>query len=224
MSRPVAVLRPAPGNAVTAARLEQCGLPVIRLPLFEVGPLDWTAPDPAGFDALLLTSANALRHGGPGLRALAMLPVFAVGQATARAAREAGFAVRAVGSTDAATLIAQMPHHDITRALHLGGRETTVAPGGSIARSIAVYASEPVAMADADVCTLAGAVAVLHSARAATRLAELIDGVGLSRQSLRLAAISAQVGQAAGEGWAAVAIAAAPDDPALIAAAARLAD
>ena len=34
------------------------------MPLFEVEPVAWEAPDAGGFDGLLLTSANAVRHGG----------------------------------------------------------------------------------------------------------------------------------------------------------------
>ena len=86
MSRPIVVLRPEPGNRVTAAAIEGRGLRAIRLPLFAVQPVAWQAPDPAGFDALLLTSANAVRHGGAGLARLLSLPVFAVGEATADAA------------------------------------------------------------------------------------------------------------------------------------------
>ena len=66
MTRPIAVLRPEPGNAATADRIAALGLAAIRLPLFEVRALDWAPPDPAGFDALLLTSANAPRLAGPG--------------------------------------------------------------------------------------------------------------------------------------------------------------
>ena len=45
----------------------------------------------------MLTSANAIRHGGAGLERLRSLPVHAVGEATAAAAREAGFAVAGIG-------------------------------------------------------------------------------------------------------------------------------
>jgi uroporphyrinogen-III synthase len=36
MTRSLAVLRPEPGNAATAARIEARGLTAIRLPLFEM--------------------------------------------------------------------------------------------------------------------------------------------------------------------------------------------
>ena len=106
MSRPIAVLRPEPGNGATVAAIEAAGGMAIRLPLFAAAPVAWHAPDPAAFDALLLTSANALRHGGPELAALRSLPVHAVGGATAAAARQAGFAVAHAGTGDGAALVA----------------------------------------------------------------------------------------------------------------------
>ena len=74
MSRAVAVLRPEPGNAATAARIEQVGLTAIRLPLFSVRAVDWVVPDPARFDSLILTSANTPRLAGAGLDTFATEP------------------------------------------------------------------------------------------------------------------------------------------------------
>lgn len=222
MSRPIAVLRPEPGNRATAAAIEARGGTAIRLPLFAVHPLAWQAPDPAGFDALILTSANAVRHAGPGLAALAALPVHAVGQATAAAARGAGLPVVAVGKDGAAELIAAASASGVRRALHLAGREHTLRPGGIVARILPVYASEPIDL-PADACErLGGSVALVQSARAARRLAELIPVT--SRARIALVAASAAVAVAAGEGWHGVTIAPSPDSGALIDAAIALAD
>lgn len=222
MSRPIAVLRPEPGNAATVARCRTAGLETIALPLFAVIPLDWEAPDAAAFDALLLTSANAVRHAGHALASLSMLPVLAVGAATARAAAAAGLSVALTGSGDAAALMAEAAAAGTRRALHLGGRETTVAMTGIVAQSISVYASEPDDIDPADLAMLTGSTALLHSARAAMRLGELIDRAGLTRQSIAIAAISPAVALAADRGWGALTVAATPDDAALIAAARRL--
>lgn len=224
MRRPLAVLRPQPGNEATAARIEARGLSAIRLPLFDVGPLDWTAPDPASFDALILTSANGVRHGGPGLAAVHTLPVYAVGAATARAATAVGFDVKASGTSDAEALIEQAAAAGVRRALHLCGREARVAPGGIIAQSIAVYASETLTPLPADLARLPGAVALLHSPRAGAHLGTLIDGAGIDRATIAIAAISLAAAAAAGPGWHRIATAAAPNDAALIDGAARLAD
>lgn len=224
MSRPLAVLRPEPGNGETARRIEALGLAAIRLPLFQVVPLAWEAPDPGSFDALLLSSANAPRHAGPQIHALKGLPIFAVGRATAAAARALGLDVFVTGTGDAEMLIAEARRHGVTRALHLGGREAMIAPGGIVARSIPVYASEPAAIDDGAVRTLRGTVVLVHSARAGARLAALADAAGMDRATTGLAAISAAAAQAAGTGWERVVIASRPEDAALIDAAARLTD
>jgi uroporphyrinogen-III synthase len=221
MSRPVAVLRPEPGNAATATRLEGIGLTAIRLPLFETRALDWTPPDPATFDALVLTSANAPRLAGPALALFSRLPVYAVGQATAEAAHVAGLSVVEIGRGDARSLIAQARDHDVTRALFLSGRERAMEPGGIIAEAIAVYASDPI---PANVSLLDGAVALLHSPRAAQRLGALIDDSSTRREHVALAALSSAVAAAAGDGWRRIAVAAMPSDAALIACARDLID
>ena len=95
--RPLLVLRPEPGASATAERARKLGLDPVLLPLFEVEPIEWAAPDPSTFDALLLTSANTIRMGGNQLERLRGLPVHAVGQATADAAHEAGFDVATSG-------------------------------------------------------------------------------------------------------------------------------
>ena len=64
---------------------------------------------PGRFDALLLTSANAVRLGGSELAKLRDLPVTAVGEATAAAARDAGFRVETIGSGNAVDLLAEQP-------------------------------------------------------------------------------------------------------------------
>jgi len=224
MSRAIAVLRPEPGNAATAAAIEALGLTAIRLPLFEVHAIDWTPPDVTRFDALLLTSANALRRAGPGLAALRGLPVHAVGDATAAAARDAGLEVVAVGDRDGAALVAAAAASGVQRALLLGGRDRAVEEHPIIAEAIAVYASEPVAVALEALDQLAGSVVLLHSARASRRVADLIDRAGIDRRTVRLAAISAAAAAAAGGNWEGIAAAASPDDATLIQLARTLAD
>lgn len=219
MTRPIAVLRPEPGNRATCARVRAAGRDAIALPLFKIVALDWTPPDPASFDALILTSANAVRAAGPGVARYAGLPVYAVGAATARAAEAAGMTVAAVGTDDAQALTATAAAHGVTRALHLGGRETGVVASGIVAASIAVYASEAIEVAPEPLRTLIGATALLHSVRAADRLATLIDRDGIDRATIALAALSPAVAHAAGPGWGHVATAPHPNDAALIAAA-----
>ncbi|MEI9927647.1 MAG: uroporphyrinogen-III synthase [Sphingomonas sp.] len=225
MTRPIAVLRPEPGNRATAAAIEAAGHTAIRLPLFEVRPIAWRPPDPAAFDALLLTSANALRHGGAGLASLRALPVHAVGEATAATARGAGFSVAATGTGGAAALIADASDAGVRHALHLAGRDRTmIAPGGIVARVVAVYASAPQPIGNEAVGALAGSVVLVHSARAGARLAAVVDAAGIDRARIALVAIGAEAAARAGPGWQTVVVAPGPRAEALIEAAIALAD
>ncbi len=222
MTRPLAVLRPAPGNAATVARATAAGFATLSLPLFEVRALAWDLPDVAAHDALILTSANAVRFGGAGLAALGPLPVLAVGAHTAETARSAGLDVMATGTGDGREIAALAVARGVTRALHLSGRDRTLAVGGPIATVLPVYESAARAVAPATLRRLAGTTALLHSARAARRLAALVDAAGIERATIALAAFSPAIAAAAGPGWAAMVSAAIPDDAALFAAARAL--
>ncbi len=217
MSRVLAVLRPEPGNAATVAAIRALVREAIALPLFRVVPLGWTPPAGA-HDALILTSANAVRHAGAGLAAVAHLPVHAVGAATAAAARAAGLNVVATGARDGRALLDAAWEGGVRRALLLTARERAVADHPALAYIVAVYAAEPVA--GVDPARLAGSVALVHSPRAAARLAELVT----ARGDIAVAAISANAAAAMGAGWRAVAVAARPDDAGVIAAGCTLAD
>ncbi len=218
MTRVLAVLRPEPGNAATVARARAAGFDTLSLPLFAVQPLDWTPPDPAAHDALLLTSANAMRFGGPGLAALRGLPVLAVGEHTAAAARAAGFPVAMTGDSDAAALVERARTSGIAHALHLTGRDRLLAVGGPISVVLPVYENAVVAIDPAGLAKLRGTTALLHSARAARRLGDLIDAAGPARAEIAVAAFSPAIAASAGPGWRAIAVAATPDDAALFAA------
>ncbi|RSU50554.1 uroporphyrinogen-III synthase [Sphingomonas sp. S-NIH.Pt15_0812] len=214
MTRPIAVLRPEPGNGRTADRLAALGATVIRRPLFAIVPVAWTPPDPAGFDALVLTSANAVRHADIAATSLARLPVWAVGSATAAAARAAGLRVVRTGAAGVAALTADRGE---TRLLHLAGRERMAVPGVT---AITVYAADPRPVTPADWAGLSGSVALLHSARAARALA----AGGVDRARIRLAALSPAILTAAGPGWGRSTAVAVPEEDALLAAAIALAD
>ena len=205
------VVRPEPGCTRTAARLTALGIDALAMPFFAVRALAWDVPDLAPHDSLLLTSANAVRHGGAGLDAVRHLPVIAVGEATAAAARAAGLRVEAVGTGDvAAALAAAGPR----RPLHLAGRDRREAGMDAVA----VYASEALPIAAAALAACDGRVMLLHSARAAARIADLVP---TGRDRLAVAALSPAVLAAAGQGWAWTVAAAVPTDAALVAAVAE---
>ena len=78
--RRLIILRPEPGAIASLERAKALGLDAISIPLFEVCPLAWTPPDPDEFDAVLATSANAMRHAGAALKPFRHLPLHAVGE------------------------------------------------------------------------------------------------------------------------------------------------
>ncbi|MEA3030874.1 MAG: uroporphyrinogen-III synthase [Sphingomonadales bacterium] len=209
----VLILRPQPGADESAERARAIGLEPIVAPLFTLRALAWRPPDPARFDAILLTSANAARLGGDGLTPFLALPCYAVGERTAEAARAAGFGDVRIGPSDGAALLALAGAHGAGSLLHLGGREHIVLDRVT---HISVYAAEAAGALPADA---GDALVLLHSPRAAAGFAAL---VGRRRGAIRIAAISAQTAAAAGEGWKSIAIADAPRDQALLELAAKL--
>ncbi|HMO76170.1 MAG TPA: uroporphyrinogen-III synthase [Sphingopyxis sp.] len=219
---PVLVTRAEPGNAATVARARAMGLDARGIPLFAAHALSWEAPDPEGHDALLLTSAQAVRLAGPQLGRLAALPAFAVGTATAAAAEAAGLRVAMTGEGTVQPLIDAMASGEMLprppRILWLCGRDRTVFDArGARLEPLACYAVDPVDPPPLWVgLTAAPAVILAHSVRGAERVDALTDA---RRSHLSLVAISEAVARAAGEGWAEVAVTRPPDDAAMVTAA-----
>lgn len=213
----VVVLRPEPGASETVARAAERGMDAVAIPLFKIEPIAWKAPDAGEFDALLLTSANAVRFGGRGLAALRDLPVHAVGEASAVAAHEAGFDVATVGDAGVEKLIGGLGPK--LRLLHLAGEHRTAS--SQPMTTLAVYRSRLVEPPE-DLKTAQGAVVLVHSARAGHAFADAVDRLGLDRSAIQIAAISAAAADAAGTRWATIESAAQPTDEALLALAERL--
>ena len=212
--RRLVVLRPEPGARKTVARAKARGLDASAVPLFEIEPIAWEPPEVSVFDGLLLTSANAVRHGGEQIRALSGLPVYAVGEATADAARDAGLEVAATGDLGVDALLNSIDP-DLT-LLHPCGEDRREASGASQRiTSIPVYRANAI---EADFSGIEGVVALIHSPRAGRRFAELVR----DRKSIAVAAISAVAAEAVGSGWQTVEAVEQPTDDALLALAARL--
>ncbi|MDB5716028.1 MAG: uroporphyrinogen synthase [Sphingomonadales bacterium] len=213
--RPVLILRPEPGATVTALRAREMGLTAIIRPLFEARSVAWTAPDPARFDAVMMTSANAARLGGNRLADYLHLRLYAVGEATADAARAAGFTDVIAGAADVGALagdIASAGHHDV---LFLAGHDRVPLMIAAFdLETVTVYASNVLSPPEIPNDT----VALLHSARAARRFAE----IATDKSSTAIVAISSAVAEAAGAGWRAIAVAPRPQDTAMLALAASL--
>lgn len=177
------VTRASPGAEETAARLAAMSLPVLVDPLLAVVPLS-PPIDLDGVAALAFTSVN-------GVRAFARLcadrsrPVFAVGDRTARAAREAGFAEVASADGDVvalAALIAGQAERIDGAVLHPGALEpagdlvSALAAKGVTLRGLAVYETVERDPAPATLDQLGTMAAVLlHSPRAARKLAQVLE-------------------------------------------------
>jgi uroporphyrinogen-III synthase len=203
------VLRPEPGASATAERARTLGLDPVVVPLFEVEPVEWEAPEPGGFDGLLLTSANAVRHAGGKIEGLRGLKAYAVGEATAEAAREAGFDIGATGDAGVDRLLGSI-ESDL-KLLHLCGEDRIESDARQSITPLVVYRSKAV---DApDVSAAQGGIALIHSPRASRRFAELVS----DRSSTVIAAISDAAAKAAGHGWKQVAVADLASDEALLA-------
>ena len=218
MRRPLIVLRPEPGCGETVAAARRLGMEPVAAPLFTIESIAWHAPDPAEFDGLLAGSANAFRHGGEPLRKLRPLPVHAVGERTAEAARAAGFVVATVGAGGLQSLIdALVPP---LRLLRLSGeaRVALAAPPGIELAERVIYRAVALSLsAEAARHLAGGAVALLHSGEAARGFAAECGRLGIARRRVAIAALAPRIADAAGAGWEEVRIAGEATDGALLA-------
>ncbi len=131
------ITRPEPGAGETAHRLAQMGHQVLCDPMLRIVPT--LAPLPEGaFDALAFTSLNGVRAlwGHPERARLGMLPAFAVGSRTAAEARRSGFAdvTDCAGDLTALSgMLARLPRG--SRVLHAAGAERA----GDLAPTLAAH-------------------------------------------------------------------------------------
>ena len=89
----VLVTRPHPDNEATAASLRARGFEALLAPMLRFEALAFQDDSDTRYGAVIVTSANALRGFAkhPAGQRLLKLPLFAVGEHTAAAARDAGF-------------------------------------------------------------------------------------------------------------------------------------
>lgn len=119
----VLVTRPQPGATETANAIEARGHVAHLLPLTEIAGLDADISSADDFDGIVVTSANAIRHLSTGQAGrLAHLPVWAVGPATAKIARENGFTQVETLGGDADSLAEALVARKPTRLLYLAGK------------------------------------------------------------------------------------------------------
>lgn len=196
------VTRPQAEAAGLAEALAARGIDALIEPLLDIRYSDGPAPELAGAQAVLCTSAN-------GVRALARLsgerrlPLLAVGEATAARARAEGFAdVESAGGTvdDLARLVSRRLSPGEGRLVHVAG---SVAAGdlagclraqGFAVERVVLYEARPAtALSAAAAQALAGRcvdVALFFSPRTAAIFARLADEAGLADKLGDVAALS----------------------------------
>ena len=230
----VLVTRPEPGASATAAQLEAMGLEPVVLPLSETRPLRMSELPSAGeFDAVAATSATALRHAPPELlRALAHLPLFAVGDKTAATALKAGFAHVESAAGDAPALATHIVR-TLKRGSRIlyrcglvrtGGLADALRKSGFAVSAVETYDTVPVERTTEQIGAVLGGrpvdAALLYSANAAVLFARLAatPGVGPLVRAARPICISQRTAQALPQSTCDRAeIAATPDEASLLA-------
>ncbi len=218
MMLPLLILRPLDGALQTERRAKDLGLQTVVDPLFTVESIAWTGPAAQDFDALLLTSANAVTHGGAQLDIYKTLPVLAVGQKTARAAENAGWHIAETGDSSGQQLLDKLAADQYRNILWLAGEQhSELDPGERQLQIVPVYRSRAIAMGEtAAACLQTETVLLIHSARAARHLVSELDRLQIKRDRHHVVVFSAKVAAAAGQGWRSVRMAARPDDDALL--------
>ncbi|MBW4024477.1 MAG: uroporphyrinogen-III synthase [Proteobacteria bacterium] len=227
---PVLVTRPEPGSSATAVRLRAMGLMPVLAPLLTIAPVAHRLPPADGFGAIVVASRHAVPPLPPPYR---VLPLFAVGDATAEVARGEGFGEVRSAEGDAAALaalVARMRRPGDGRLLLAAGAgqghylARLLAQAGFTVERREVYAARPVAKlpepARAMIRTQKGGRVLLFSRETALCLCRLIQGTDLTAcfTTLDLAAISRSVSDAAGDlPWRSIRVAMTPTENAVLA-------
>ncbi|NQU58959.1 MAG: uroporphyrinogen-III synthase [Rhodospirillales bacterium] len=225
------ITRPLEDAEPLATELMALGVETILEPLLSIELLDTAALDLSGAQGLLLTSANGVRALGAFLTER-HLPVYCVGDATARAAREAGFekVISAGGDvTSLAALVGDKLDPGNGALVHVAGSKVAGDLAGLLAQATFEYhrvqlyhASKAIALSHKGAVALEnGSVdgVVLYSPRTAECFVDLLIKAGAVDCARRLNAfcLSEPVAVSAGTlDWARVVIAATPDQAALI--------
>lgn len=201
------ITRAQPGADATAARVHALGHTTFVAPLLAVEVLENVEVDLSGVGALAFTSANGLRA-FIRLTEDRSLRVFAVGAATAKAARQAGFKQVLSADGDVAALaegIASRRAEIGGAVLHPGAAELAGDLAGALerarveVRALTLYDTLPTRLEPDQIEQLAQVdVALVHSAKAAQALAVVLQShpqphlrvLGLSRAVMKPLALA----------------------------------
>jgi len=228
----VLVTRPSGDALPLAAELQRRGFDVLLQPLLRIVLEDGPPPDLAGVQALLFTSANGVRAFSR-RSDVRTLPVYAVGDATAAAARAEHFlsVASAAGNVDdLAALVRDRLDPAAGRLLHIAGSVVAGDLSGALETAgfrverVALYAAQPTEALDPSIhsAIAAGAVdaAMFFSPRSAASFVSLLQHAALTGDCGRIQAfgLSDAVAKALSPvSWHAVYIAPEPTQESLLA-------
>jgi uroporphyrinogen-III synthase len=239
----VLVTRPQPDDEATAAGLRSKGFEVLLAPMLRFEPVAFQDDQDARYGAVIVTSANALRGIEPHLAGhrLLKLPLFAVGEHTAAAARRIGFSqvIPANGGASALRdlMLTSVKAKELKKAstlLYLAGADLARDLAGELGErgftvvTSTTYRMNPVLSLPREVCdafAASGIEAVLHYSRRSARAfleAARTAGVEISALAIPQCCISAAVALVLRDAGATqVMVTAAPDEKSLFEALAR---
>lgn len=235
----VLVTRPQPEADATALALREMDVLVTVAPMLQIVPTAPPEQEPRVDDvqAVVLTSANAARaliQRPLGAHLMERdLPVFAVGESTARAARDAGFGrvVSADGDVDKlAAVIDGRVEPGRGAILYPCGEHTARDLGALLSpldlelRPVVVYAAKPEAYlpraVEQGLRERRFDLVLFYSPRTAGIFVDLLETYGISDRvdcATALCLSQAVAGRAQALRWAAIEVAAQPDQPAMLA-------
>jgi len=231
----ILVTRPHPDNEATAEALRARGHVVLLAPVLKFEPMAFQDESEAGYGAIIVTSANAIRAVAPQLRDLGLLelPLFAIGEHTAAVARDVGFDEVIVAGGDAASLRDKVMQgaRDLLKKkstlLYLAGADLSRDLGGELGAegfnvvTQTTYRMVPVRHLPREVCegfAAHGIAAVLHYSRRSARAfleATRDEGVEISALAIPQCCLSETVAAVLRDAGAQVLVAASPDENAL---------
>ena len=222
--RTIWVTRTEPGASRTAAGVEALGFQSLIAPLLTVSPTG-AALALQPFEALALTSSQAIAHLGADVSR--QVRVFAVGAATAKAARAAGFKDVISADGDVAALVELILKERPPAVVHAAAAQTAgdlvqrLAEADMSARRVVVYRAAPAEGLPEAVLqgfeTRAIAAILIHSPRAGRIASALLADAGVDPRIAPVLGLSpACVGQLKRRGFV-TAAAAEPTEAALLA-------
>ena len=224
------ITRPREDARAVVEELAARGIDSMVEPVLEIVPLATGDLDLDGVQAVLVTSANGAR--ALGATSQRDIPVLAVGDATAAAARDAGFAAVAVAGGDVAALAALAAERCNPGAgplVHVSGSAVAgdlagrlAARGFTVRREVLYEARAASALSRDATAALSGGdvdAVLLYSPRTAEAFVALVRRAGLvaGLRRARALCLSGAVADAArGIAWREVCVAARPDQTVLL--------